>query len=145
MPESITEVREYAFYESSLNDIILSNDITSIADYAFFRCEDLTTITIPDNVTKIGKYVFYGCSKIQTVTIPNLITSIGEGAFCEIHLRNVYCKPITPPNVSISTYGDYIFSNYTDMIIYVPKSSLNAYCTTKGWGYHKDYYRPYDF
>lgn len=145
MPESVTKIREYAFYNSGLNNMILSNNITSIADYAFCSCNDLTTVTIPDNVTKIGKYAFSNCGKIQTVTIPSLVTSIGEGAFYNIHLRTVYCKPTTPPNLSVSTWGNYLFSSYTDMIIYVPKSSYNAYCTTKWWDYHISSYRAYDF
>ena len=60
---------------------IIPDDITSIADYAFYGCTSLTSITIPDSVTSIGVEVFYGCTSLTSITIPDSLTSIGRGAF----------------------------------------------------------------
>jgi len=54
---------------SSLKDIfglqvgeyILSEEVTSIGNYAFFGCNGLTSITIPNSVTSIGNHAFYDC------------------------------------------------------------------------------------
>ncbi|MBR6940636.1 MAG: leucine-rich repeat domain-containing protein, partial [Clostridia bacterium] len=35
--------------------------VTSIGNYAFNRCTELTSITIPDSVISIGDVTFYGC------------------------------------------------------------------------------------
>jgi len=35
--------------------------VTSIGDYAFRYCSDLTSVTIPNSVAYIGHYAFYGC------------------------------------------------------------------------------------
>ncbi|MBR3838017.1 MAG: leucine-rich repeat domain-containing protein [Clostridia bacterium] len=50
------------------NSIIPSDgSVTSIADWAFWYCTSLTTITIPDSVTSIGDSAFSYCSSLTTV------------------------------------------------------------------------------
>ena len=63
---------------------IIPNSVTSIGDYAFYQ-SGLTIITIPDSVTSIGDSAFSDCSELTAVTIPGSVTSIGNGAFswCE--------------------------------------------------------------
>ena len=42
-------------------------NVTSIGDYAFYGCSDLTSITIPCGVTSIGYDAFEGCSGITEI------------------------------------------------------------------------------
>ena len=55
--------------------------MTSIGEYAFYWCRNLTSVVIPDSVTSIGEYAFYGCSGLTSVVIGNAVTSIGNSAF----------------------------------------------------------------
>ena len=64
-------------------DLQIPNSVTSIGDYAFYGCIDLTSITIDDLVTTIGNYAFYGCVGLSSVTIGDLVTTIGDYAFYE--------------------------------------------------------------
>ena len=50
-----------------VTDVVLSNGITSICDYAFYGCDSLSSITIPDSVTSIGSHAFYNCSSLKYV------------------------------------------------------------------------------
>ena len=36
-------------------NVVIPDGVTSIGDYAFNRCTNLTSITIPDSVTSIGQ------------------------------------------------------------------------------------------
>ena len=53
---------------NKLSSITLSNNITSIGNWAFHGCP-LTSITIPDSVTSIGAMAFYSCSNLQTISL----------------------------------------------------------------------------
>ena len=61
--------------------VIIPAGVTSIPDYAFYKCTGLTGVTIPNSVTSIGDCAFWGCSGLTSVTIPNSVTSIGDSAF----------------------------------------------------------------
>ena len=57
------------------------NDVTSIGNYAFLDCTNLTSVTIPDSVTNIGSSAFQNCSGLTSVTIPDSVEYINDSAF----------------------------------------------------------------
>ena len=72
-------------------DLVISDGVTSIGDYAFSGCSGLTSIMIPDSVTSIGDEAFSDCGSLTSITIPDSVTSIGEGAFEDCYgLTSVY-------------------------------------------------------
>lgn len=62
-------------------NLSIPNDVTSIAAYAFYNCDQITEIVIPSSVVSIGDYAFYACDGLQSVSIPSGVTSIGTAAF----------------------------------------------------------------
>ena len=42
----------------------IPDSVTSIDDYAFYNCSGLTSVTIPDSVTSIGNRAFQGCKNL---------------------------------------------------------------------------------
>ena len=55
--------------------------ITSIGDYAFYRCTGLTSITLPEGLTSIESNAFSHCYGLKSITLPEGLTSIGGNAF----------------------------------------------------------------
>ena len=55
--------------------------VSSIGDFAFLACSNLTSISIPGSVTSIGYEGFSGCRGLTSISIPNSVKSIGIFAF----------------------------------------------------------------
>ena len=96
-------------------EYIILQGTTSIGNYAFHYCTNLTNITIPNSVTSIGDEAFNCCTKLINITIPNSVTSIGYNAFS-------YCTSLTnitiPDGViSIKNQTFYCCESLTRLII----------------------------
>ena len=66
---------------SSIKKVVINIGITSIGDYAFRNCTNLTSVSISNTVKSIGHEAFRGCSSLTTLTIPNSVNSIGQSEF----------------------------------------------------------------
>lgn len=99
-------------WQDGVGVISFNKDLTKIKHRAFYSNRNLENIILPSSVEYIEDYAFYGCNKLMTV----------------------YCKATTPPTAG---YG--ILSNVSDdLVIYVPKSSVNLYKNASGWTSYKD-------
>ena len=126
----ITTLVDFAFMQCiNLTNIKISNKITSIGEGAFYFCYNLTSITIPDSVTSIGDYAFDTCGKLTNITIPDSVTSMGDDVFINcMGLTSLTIKATTPP-----TIGSNIFNRAPLTKIIVPSESLELYRTAEGW------------
>jgi len=59
----------------------IPDGVTSIGDYAFEFCTNLTSLTVPGNLTNIGNDAFTSCLYLTNATIGIGVTSIGDFAF----------------------------------------------------------------
>ncbi|MDE7365128.1 MAG: leucine-rich repeat domain-containing protein [Ruminococcus sp.] len=50
-------------------DVVIPQGVRSIANYAFYGCSKLTSITIPESVESIGKEAFKFCTNLSGVTL----------------------------------------------------------------------------
>ena len=97
--------------------------VTAIAEKAFYRCHNITSVTITQNVTNIGYAAFSDCNNLKSVTLLNGVTTIEGSAFSWC----VNLKSVTIPG-SVTTVGHYAF-------YYCPKLEQVTYCgTAENWG-----------
>ena len=66
IPEGVTAIQEYAFYESELAEINLPTTLKTIYGHAFAHCHNLQTVVIPNSVEDIHSHVFYYCSSLTS-------------------------------------------------------------------------------
>ena len=98
--------------------------VTSIGNYAFGDCEDLTSVTLPASLTTIGTQAFYYCKGLTSIEIPASVTNIeGEAFYNCSNLTTVTMQSATPP-----TLGADVFTNcYTLSTFNVPPGATEAY------------------
>ena len=97
-----------------IKDVVLSDNLTSIARWAFSGCSSISSVAIPNSITSIGAYAFNDCNNMTLVTIPNSIGGLPDGTFSG-------CSSLTSidlPN-SIKSLGEDVFrqSGLTSVII----------------------------
>jgi len=102
LPNGLTKIGSYKFYDKKITSISIPNGVTSIGSHAFSKCTELTMVIIPNCVTNIGSYAFYGCTGLTTVKIGESVTSIESLAFYN-------CNNLT--NIIIES--DYAYKNAT--------------------------------
>ena len=99
IPKGVTSIEEYAFaFCRNITNITIPESVTSIGDYAFYACIGLTCIEIPNSVTSIGDYAFCNCLRLTSIEIPNSVTSIGQEAFAECTSLTIYCESTSKPS-----------------------------------------------
>ena len=120
------EMDNYVFYEGDVNtpwfryrssiiNIILSEEITSIGENAFDSCTKLTSIIIPNKVLNIGREAFYSCNSLTSITIPQSVTSIGLYAFG--HCGGLSDINVSKNNIAYASNEGVLFDkNYTKLI-----------------------------
>ena len=115
-----------------VTELTIPNSVTTIKNYAFYGCS-LTAITIPEGVTSIGDWAFYNCSSLTAVHISSL------EVWCNIDFANSYANPLssaknlylngdlvtelTIPN-SVTAIKNYAFYGYSKLTaITIPEDS----------------------
>ena len=68
-------------YKGNKAEVVIPSSVTKIAESAFEKCKNITSITIPNSVFSIGKYAFEYCESLVNVTISKMVIDIGTGAF----------------------------------------------------------------
>lgn len=82
VPDSVVKIEKSAFEFSSLEKIILSDNLQVIEANAFYQCQYLEEIEIPNHIKEIDINTFCSCSALKRVKLSEGITKICDGAFC---------------------------------------------------------------
>lgn len=94
MPEIVTNIGCYAFYNTMLSGtIVLPDDVVTIGEYAFSN-SNVASVVFGNSLTTIDDYAFSGCSSLSCeLHLPSSLTSIGNRAFQNCNLTGRLILP----------------------------------------------------
>ncbi len=121
LPQSLTEIGEYAFNKTALASITLPQSIDKVGNGWFSGCKYLETVNFDGKIKEIGESAFSGCTSLKNIEIPSSVVSIGNAAFngC-ISLKNIEIPS------SVVSIGNSAFYGCTSLKnIEIPSSVVN--------------------
>lgn len=90
LPQSLTEIGEYAFNKTALASITLPQSIDKVGNGWFLGCKYLETVNFDGKIKEIGESAFSGCISLKSFEIPSSVVSIGNSAFLDCtSLKNI--------------------------------------------------------
>ena len=111
-----------------LTSISIPNSVAHIGFGAFSDCSALTSIVIPNRVRIIDEFSFQGCKSLTSIVITSSITNIVYLAFVGCNnIKTVTCLATEPPKFTtfLEIYNAFPYPN--DITLLVPKGSLEKY------------------
>ena len=115
--------------------------VTSIANYAFWNCTSLTSVTIPNSVTSIGADIVSNCKNLTSIVVETGNPSYDSRNNCnaiidtESNVLLAGCQTTIIPN-SVTSIGGYAFRGCTRLTsVTIPNSVTSigsrafSYCT----------------
>ena len=142
IPASVTYIGERVFNWDSMLASITVDEENTVYDSrnncnAIIETATNTLVSgcvntiIPNTVTSIGIAAFGGYDVLESIEIPSSVTYIADEVFSGcFSLKSVYCHAVNVPET-----GDFVFDGGvpSDMTIYVPAQSVEAYQNTYPW------------
>ena len=166
IPASVTSIAAGAFYNCrDLESVILADGLKQLGAACFAGCSKIVEIKIPETITDFGSYTKYGfksyifgnCTSLRKVNIPKNITTFTEGCFKGSGLETFIIPSnivrleedcfsmnglkgikITHSNLNALTYTESIFSNVSNVSLYVPEGTANLYKEFYPWKNFKE-------
>ena len=105
----VTSIPVYMFYGLTLEQLVLSENVTEVGNYAFRDCTLPNGVVFPfSKMKKIGIQAFYGCSGLPATIDLSAIEEIGSNAF-----QN--CTSIESLIIGGGTIGSSAFNGCTNL------------------------------
>lgn len=166
IPKTITVIPAGAFYGcSNLKEVQLSDGLKQLGAACFAGCSSIEELQIPNSVTDFGSYTSYGyksyifgnCYSLKKVNIPTGITKFTEGCFkgCGLEIfiipntvktlqedcfnvSRLKALKITHSELNKLNYTESVFSNVSNVTLYVPEGTSELYNQFYPWKNFKE-------
>ena len=132
--DGVTSIGDFAFDPcSQVTSVILADSVTSIGRYAFSNCS-ITEIDLPDNLETIEDHAFI-TTKLTNIKLPSKLKTIGGSAFCSSPLETI----TIPASVTfIGNEQGSPFSGIKTLTEIKVASGNKYYCSVDGVLFNKD-------
>lgn len=130
--EGITTIGNFAFAScSNLTEVALPSTLISIGDGAFLSCYSLRGIVLPDALESIGDFAFYSAN-LPEIHIPREVREIGAFSLCGDGFGEVgfLLKTITvdPDNTYFCSVDNMLFTKDGTELVYCPYLAESTVC-----------------
>ncbi|HBK02422.1 MAG TPA: hypothetical protein DDY77_05285, partial [Clostridiales bacterium] len=133
-----------AFRESLMTSFFVPDSVTSLGNYVFYKCANLTSVTGMKNVTTIGADAFEYTTSLKEFSLPAGVTTLSNYLFSHSGVENIkntekvtsvgkyvfqYCENLKTIDLSsVTTIGNYAFRESGISSIALPKlKTLGTY------------------
>jgi hypothetical protein len=106
IPDGVISIGDFAFTSTSLAGVTIPNAVTNLGANAFQFCNSLLEVTMPTGLTTIAGWLFCSCPRLTSITIPNGVTSIGDGAFVGCHSLTSVTVPDSASSIGGAAFWD---------------------------------------
>lgn len=88
IPSNVKTIGKYAFANSKIKYLILSDSVEIIEEYAFEKSE-ITSIIFPQSISSIGDYAFSNCKYLEDVIFTSELIHLGIECFSNSGIHSV--------------------------------------------------------
>lgn len=86
---TVISIGEKAFYNGTMEEIVLPASLISISASAFENCSKLKKINIPNMLVSIGEKAFSRCISLEEIILPDGINKLGEWCFYNSGIKKI--------------------------------------------------------
>lgn len=119
--EGVTSVGSFAFFKfSKITAVNIASSVTVIGEYSFYECTSLKLLDLGYGVTSIEESAFEQCTALQSVRLPNTLQKIGYQAFYR-------CEKLTGITIpaSVTEMGTMTFMYCTSLVSAVVLANIS--------------------
>lgn len=110
VPDEVTKIDNFAFFSSSVTEVVIGKNVQEISNSAFQNCMNLEHVTFAtgSKLERIGDDVFGDCPKLTEIALPEGLQRMGVRTFW----LNESLKQVTLPT-TLDTLPKYCFQGCT--------------------------------
>ena len=127
LPETIREIKDSAFFSSSITSVELPDSLETVGKDAFAYCDKLESVILPDSITDMGDNPFRECTGLKTITVSenHPYLEVIDGVLFSKPDHRLICCPITkgdseyeiPDGIRIIGSSAFVSGNISKIII----------------------------
>lgn len=72
--------RPWAAHVKEITSVVAEEGVTHLPEFAFYGCENLTSVSLPSTLINIGGTAFFGCKSLATITLPKSLDVFSTGS-----------------------------------------------------------------
>ena len=81
VPSNVKKIGMAFMANKNIKEVILPEGVTEIGEYAFYQCSNLEEVVLPSSVKKLGVRAFYACGNLRKINLSEGNNEIPDEVF----------------------------------------------------------------